>query len=312
MINVCMITDNNYCLPTMTAIQSIISNSNNDNVKINVLANNVDEIIQKQIQCLQTECVKINIVQVNDYEENIEEHRYVSKSALLKFKIPYIFENLDKILYLDTDIIVQKSLSHFYNIELGDRYVAVVEDMVVVKEQKERNVEIVHSHYFNSGIMLMNLKLLREEKIPEKLMEDKKTHKSRYMDQDSLNRVLAGNAIWLEPIYNLLISNFRYSFDDIADFYNLPSKEVNSIVKNAVIIHLAGAVKVWDSIDAEGFKYWYPYFKILPESDLKSKKKKYIRKQYVDKVFSIKRQEQHIVMTILGIKIKVKRKSKNK
>ena len=88
-------------------------------------------------------------------------------SALLKFKISEILANYDKIIYLDGDILVQKDLTELYNIDIDGYYVAAVDDTGKIYHKKD--VYAKYPNYFNSGVMLLNLKKCREDNISSKL-----------------------------------------------------------------------------------------------------------------------------------------------
>jgi len=86
------------------------------------------------------------------------------------------------VLYLDGDILIQKDLSGLCAINIDDAYAGVVNDIVLT----ENDLHI--QDYFNSGVMLLNLKLLRENNMPAALLNLRKSSTGfTYMDQDCFN-----------------------------------------------------------------------------------------------------------------------------
>ncbi|MCK7489743.1 MAG: hypothetical protein MZU79_05535 [Anaerotruncus sp.] len=81
---------------------------------------------------------------------------YVTSAAYLKFDLPDLIPNQDKVLYLDGDIIIQKDLSDLFEINIKDYYAGAVKDIGLI--DNDLNIK----NYFNSGVMLLNLKLMRE------------------------------------------------------------------------------------------------------------------------------------------------------
>ena len=225
MINVCFIADNNYVLPTMTAINSIVS-SNKREVNVFVVACELTRQNIDLLESLSKDGVKVKVIVIdkNPYGEVGERHSHVSKAAMLKFALPQIFSDLDKMLYLDGDILVLKDLSNLYNVDLEDNYVAAVIDMAGELHFKQHR-RINTKRYFNSGVMLLNLKKMREDDITQALLENKKKDTLRtFMDQDAFNITMDGKVIFLSPEYNMmranLFSNYIYSINKIANYYH--------------------------------------------------------------------------------------------
>jgi lipopolysaccharide biosynthesis glycosyltransferase len=95
-----------------------------------------------------------------------------SISALLKFVLPNILSDLDKVLYIDGDVIIQKGLLELYNKDIKNFYSAAIKDSgriyYIIKGTEHLK------NYFNSGVLLLNLKKLRQEFIHEILIKTKK------------------------------------------------------------------------------------------------------------------------------------------
>ncbi len=259
MINIVFISDKNYIFPTKVAIKSLIANKDKDTkYNINVIGIEISEDDVFLLKNLKTENVKINIIQKdNDYSNIGYEHQYVSKAALFKFQISNIFSNLDKILYLDGDMIIEKDLNELYNIDLGNNYAAVVKDFAGQNIEKH-NKKINHKDYFNSGMMLLNLKKMREDNMSNKLLEIKKNETfGHFMDQDTLNVGFEEKVIYLSPTYNLMLANLKYDVNDIVNFYNITEEKFKNIKLNPTIIHLTNKLKPWNDINAvKSDEFW--------------------------------------------------------
>ena len=259
-INVCFICDKKYSMPTSVAIQSLVMNSNKKTkYNVYVVGVDLDEQISNIFQKLKSGNVNIFVMNMNNKYESISaDHGYVSKAGLLKFDLPNIFSNLDKMLYLDCDMLILKDLKELYNIDLKNKYAAVVKDMAGTLEEGHAK-RLKHKDYFNSGMMLLNLKKMREDNLSEKLL-DYKLHKDikHFMDQDSLNYVFKENVIYVSPIYNNMAPNqLNYSDKEISDFYDI---KFNLTLDNTVILHLTNYRKVWDYEDVWGRALWMKYY----------------------------------------------------
>lgn len=93
---------------------------------------------------------------------------YYSKATYFRLFIPNMYPQYDKVLYLDSDIVILDDIANLYNTDLGNNLVGAVTDESVqlVPEFQEYVVNRIKvkspKHYFNAGILLMNLRRLRE------------------------------------------------------------------------------------------------------------------------------------------------------
>lgn len=285
MINVCFITDENYVLPTLVAIQSLIVNSKHK-ACINIVASQLSEDSKNLFKQLATIKCKINIVISSNPGDNIDtKHLYVSKAAMLKFALPQIFSDLKKILYIDSDVLILDDLYELYHTDLENNYIAAIDDINITNSHMHYKQEGL-KRYFNSGVMLLNLKEMRQDNCTAKFVEYKKNEKFHYfMDQDCFNFCLREKVKYLSVKYNFL--NDCYNFSNLIAFYNIQADEIISIIKHPVIKHFAGEVKVWKDINCPDFKIWYSYFKMLPTSKFKNKQNSIYKKQIKSKIKTI-------------------------
>ena len=132
-INICLITDNNFALPTAVTIESIAQNISKDNqYAIYIICNkNVTEENKIKLKSRTNENISISLIVVEDdsqYEIFHKQGFPVSVSATFKFLIPQLLPSLDKVLYMDGDIIVQSDLKQLYNTDVSDVYAGVIKD----------------------------------------------------------------------------------------------------------------------------------------------------------------------------------------
>lgn len=117
--------------------------------------------------------------------------------VLIRAALSKIFSDLDCILSLDVDTIVNKNISDIWNIPLDDYYLAGV------KEPEKSTQEY---SYVNLGVVLFNLKKLREDKKDDEIIYLLNTKKYDYNEQDCINELCKGYIVELEPDYN--VSNY--------------------------------------------------------------------------------------------------------
>lgn len=196
--------DDNYIPFLAVALQSLIEHSSKENnYEIKVLYTYVSEEGKKSINKYKRENVNIEFVNVNSYIKEIEEKLYTrdyfSKTTYYRLFIPELYPEYDKALYLDSDIVILSDIADLYNIDMGDNLIAATSDEAVsnikaFQEYVEKVVGVIdYKKYFNAGVLLMNLKELREFKFQEKFLYLLGTVKYAVaQDQDYLNRLCKG------------------------------------------------------------------------------------------------------------------------
>ncbi|MBR3841120.1 MAG: glycosyltransferase family 8 protein [Erysipelotrichales bacterium] len=150
--------------------------------------------------------------------------------------------NVDKVLMLESDTMVTNKLDDFYNIDISDVYLAATDDLQS-KWFKERLGINPNSPYFNSGVLLLNLKKMREDSISEKMTELITLGKSKYMYevQDEMNILFEGCVKILPPKYNCTTSLFVFDYLDMKR-YRKPStccseEEFFEAINNPIVVH---------------------------------------------------------------------------
>ncbi len=131
---------------------------------------------------------------------------YYSVAIYYRMFIPTLFPNLDKAIYLDGDIVVVGDISEFFNTNIEGKLVAAINDRLVLDTPEfvryvEDGVGIKATEYFNSGVLVMNLKEFRQQNIEEKFIDllTRYNFDSVCPDQDYLN-VLCRHSKVLLPI----------------------------------------------------------------------------------------------------------------
>ena len=174
-INIAYITDESYVMPTCISIISMIENGGEKvNYNIYILAAAISEISHKVLRNLGNEKVTVFIVEVEKEkyswlaEKCLSEGIHVTESAMYKFDLPNILK-LDKVLYLDSDTIINKEIDGLYHTDLSDVYVAAVDDMGDMVSDGQSSllsrIGLNGAHYFNSGVMLLNLQKMLEDNV---------------------------------------------------------------------------------------------------------------------------------------------------
>ncbi|MCR5265515.1 MAG: glycosyltransferase family 8 protein [Cyanobacteria bacterium RUI128] len=208
-INVCLACDDNYAKYAGVVIASALANSNiDDRLAFYILDGGISEEHKSQINELKSikQC-DINFVNIDeslfDEFKTIKTHSYITIVTYYRLKLPSLLPNIDKIIYFDCDFVVNHSLKDLFETDIEGFYLAGANDI------KEKMVK-QNPSYVNAGMLLFNLKAMREDNIEEKLFEWTREHIDTIKtgDQEILNEALKGSIKVVDEEWNVQSSNF--------------------------------------------------------------------------------------------------------
>ncbi|MCD8362411.1 MAG: glycosyltransferase family 8 protein [Lachnospiraceae bacterium] len=160
------------------------------------------------------------------------------------FAARYLPDSLDRILYLDPDVIINGSLSSLYSTKLDGYLFAAASHTgkLITRFNDLRLDRGREAPYINSGVMLMNLGKLRAEQNADdvyRFIEERRIH-LLLPDQDIISSLYGSRIFLLDP--------FRYNMTEWLYMKHSPFKHGRNIQwvrENSVIIHYCGRNKPW-------------------------------------------------------------------
>ena len=305
-ISVCFSTDNNYVQHLSVAIVSMLHNTKTDK-SINIYVLNDDSLTNKNKKSLESltsfkKNTRIFFLSVN--KSMFERFFLIPKShftiaTYYRYVIPSMLARLSKLIYLDCDLVVTGDIEDLWNEDVGENYIGAVPD--IIGRENIIRLELKGKKYFNAGVLLMNLARMRADNIQEKLIQctlDKEDI-LLWQDQDVINMVMEDKIKVLDLAWNF---QFFYNGSKM-DF--LP-KDFEKARKNLKIIHYIGGAKPWNYYSNR--PYAQEYFKYLKLTPWKNFRYKYIILSFLKGLFCIQNEGYHKTISILGLRIKTKRK----
>jgi lipopolysaccharide biosynthesis glycosyltransferase len=296
-IPVVFASDNNYIVPTIVAITSILENKKqNTFYEFYILDNGISDankvkFIWKQYQ----NGYSLQFLPI-DLKELGEKKCYGNwvPAIYAKYFIPDLLPEHKKCLWLDSDTIILSDLTELYNTELNNNYLGAVKSTLTnYYVAAEKHLFLSRDKYnlkcINVGVLVLNLEALRM--IGGGSFFQKETFDtiarfpqgSLVTEQDMFNKLLVDNIVYLPLKYNFYVINV-YS---IYEHHYYPFYFSRSIIEeaflNPVVIHYALPEKPWiysnaKSVYVNFYKFtaaiWHNYFKKSPISDQKLKKKR--------------------------------------
>jgi lipopolysaccharide biosynthesis glycosyltransferase len=273
-IPVVLSADNNYALPLFVTFVSIIQSKQaetkykfcflvSDDFK-DTYKNVINDII------FQNELPEARWINMKDaYKDAFIHVSHLSNAAYYRLQLPMLLAEEDYCVYLDVDTCVCHDLTELYNLRSENDYIIGVRaaGYYYPEDKVKRQLDMLQiakfDRYINSGVMVMNLKKMRDDHLNirfDELLECKFTSE----DQDILNCACYPNIKIIAPKYNLMT---KYPVEKIEDYDKekclkicYSREEWETAIVNPQIIHYADFRKPWLYLDEPLSGRWWHAF----------------------------------------------------
>ena len=277
-INIVFASDNNYAQHTAVAMASVLVNTK---VPQKIQFYLIDDEIQQEnkekiIKTVQNLGGNIEFIKIkNSKLEDCYVSGELSRASYFRLDIANILdESIEKIIYLDCDLLVYDDIEKMWQLDMGGKPVAATCDLGImasarVRKQKNKFIGLpFDAPYFNAGVLIMDLKKWRDGNYAEAIIALATQNKYPNHDQDALNKFFMNN--WQEiplrwdvipPVFNLFLK--------IVTKPDLRKKAIEAKL-NPAIFHYAGGYKPWEYEIHDGFNdKYYEYLKLTEYKDAK-------------------------------------------
>ncbi len=218
----------------------------------------------------------IDIYEVDDLSEyftfDFDTHGW-NKVILVRLLMGEILpKHMERVIYLDGDTIVRGDLTSLWNFDLNGKTLGMSAEPTIDKTRIV-SLDIDGYPYYNSGVLLVDLKRWREIKASRKIFDYYKAHDGNLFaaDQDAINGAMKGEIVTISPKYNFYNIYYQYPYKFLKkqmEPLDYISKEVfDDAVKNPVVIHYLGEERPWRAGNTH--KYKKDYLKYLGLTDWK-------------------------------------------
>ena len=264
--------DNNYAMPTGVMLCSLCENNKDVELYIHVLY--VD---------LSDDNVKLLRKTVEDYHQSIafykidesklpriqtfSQQQKLPISTFLRLFIPSVLSlDINKVLYLDGDIIVRKSIEELYRTSLSGHSVAAVPDDILCFTGISKTYNALKYPpsfgYFNAGVLLINLDYWRKNNVEQQFINTINKYKKvlYHNDQDVLNKVFCESKIFIPLTYN-----FQHDFLVKPEWRRISweyDEEIEETAHDPAILHFTGR-KPWFASCDHPYKEEFLKYKAL-------------------------------------------------
>lgn len=212
---------------------------------------------------------------VNAYA-SVPTRENITAATYLRHQLPDVLADLRKVIYVDSDTIINADLTPLFDTDISRVLLAAVPDFAQLlgslewhdyravyegeaykfRDYIEKVLEIgdlASLPYFNAGVLLMNLDEWRKQRLGERVMGFVAENKLKFPDQDSLNRHVAGNFIRLDARWNAQAPCAKRRAPFLRRLFHEKQSDWDAVrhrwFRDPWIVHFAGANKPWIATD---------------------------------------------------------------
>lgn len=246
--------DNKYTMPLSVVICSAFKNLHCDrSILFYIIDGGISKKNQQKLLSLAThKNQRIEFIKVsNKTFSNLKEVGHFSRVMYFRLLIPKLLPlEYSKVIYLDSDLIVQGNLGELWDIDIDDYYLLAVQSLGIPYVSSPYGLRNYHelgipekSKYFNSGVLVINLPKWREDNISQRVIEYIQSYQDILLwpDQDGLNAILANKWKELSPKWNQ--TPCFYSKENLS----FSEQDFHTALYEPSIIHFASVHKPWNS-----------------------------------------------------------------
>lgn len=263
-------SDAHYAEIVSVAIQSLVDHANlfsdADHYDILLIADGLDDDQLRRITQIAAGKPKVSIrfLDASVFKERSQSYHvhYLSVATFYRLCLPSMLPEYEKILYLDCDVLIQADVAELYHTDLGTNLIAgvqdraiqyIVHDWINKPKQQLKADGLNPEHYFNAGVVLMNLAQMRFERT--ELIFNALSGRSdlAWMDQDILN--IAAKNCWMSLPDRWNHTLHMYIPPEIASEGLQLSESLNNDV--AIVHYACGARKPWEFWPSHFEQAWW-------------------------------------------------------
>lgn len=229
--------DDNYARCASTSIVSFCINNPEKRFVFYIMASNLSRISKKKFKILsQRYSIDIIIYEIDtSYFEKLPTRTNFPTPTYYRFILPLLLKNLDKVFYIDADVVCVNNASEMFNSEFEDNVIIAIPDTEKSNEERNRALMLKKHIYFNAGVLGINIKKWNEgcyfDELIDILVKDPK--KFYMLDQDALNIIFKGKVKYLSRKFNWFNGFYEWKKDSIKN-------------KKIILVYFTSTPKPWD------------------------------------------------------------------
>lgn len=268
-VNVVFITDDNYCQHAAVMLESLLQTNDSCQFVFYCLTFSLKLANKNRLTAICNANSKITFIEIKDNMDFLKE---LESGANVKLWNPIMYlkcfmhlllpSSVDRLLFLDVDVVINHDLKELYDIDLKEDIIAGVEDWKYSYLHKRRVGLDKNDAYINSGVMIIDITKWRNLEKKCRMENFLLLNKDIIInDQDVLALYFKDEILYISQQWNVTTYWFEKK-PRINDQYLVQLDEVRH---NPYIIHFCEPIKPWFKECRHPYAYLYKkYLKLTP------------------------------------------------
>ncbi|MBF0409948.1 MAG: glycosyltransferase family 8 protein [Candidatus Riflebacteria bacterium] len=232
MINVVFCMDSNYTQHAAAALVSLLMHNKPSELKIFIVSSQISKEDSGRLKAVADRFNTEFDFRYLDKKTlpKLKKHLHMTEATYYRLLLPELLTEINKVIYLDSDTLIETNLHELWNTDLENFGVAGYDEE---KDFQTQRLDLEPDFYINAGILVINLSFWRENSISLKCFDwlKKNPDKNLLLDQDAINSVLKFKKTRIGLKWNLGPA----SFEDRKILENYPER----------ILHFGAPIKPW-------------------------------------------------------------------
>lgn len=273
--------DNNY-VPILTcAIRSMLQNADSTRYyDVVVLNTNIGGAKQELLKSYFSSYKNARITfynvwrMIKDYKLDTN-NAHISVETYFRFLAQDILSAYDKVVYLDSDLVVNGNVAELFDVKMGNNLLAATLDIDYLANLNVRGgdrmkysldvLDLKNPYaYFQAGVMVFNTRELRRYHSVEEWLRIASNPIFIYNDQDILNSECQGRVVYLPSEWNVTHNIFGRADKLYPQAPNSVFDDYQAARYAPKIVHFAGAIKPWQNASCDMASYFWQYARNTP------------------------------------------------
>lgn len=278
-VSVVIAADNNYAPHLGALLCSILAHfPAHKFLDLLILDGGISTINRNLLTRLMPGNAKIQFLELSGEFTDLNTHMHFSRATFYRLILDTLLPDRDKVLYIDCDTIVLADVSTLFDVDLGNHALGAVFDYIMhhfcqtnvpsidftgslkAKDYLQAYVGLGNdwANYFQAGVILFNVKKLRQLNISEIMVSALLEKRYWFLDQDILNKYFRGDVVFLDPGWNV-VNCGQEIYAGLPDSYVKALQAAEAAPK---LIHYAGyEAKPWNNHAAKFSEYYFYYLR---------------------------------------------------
>ena len=239
------------------------------------------ERLLKRMVRLRPDAARISFIDMQHQFAALKTNSYFARATFYRLGLPALLKSRRRIVFLDTDMVVLDDLTTLADIDLGEQAIAAAAPDLVMRSfvglevapldhlGGETAQDYLDNHlgmpeggrgYFQAGLLVIDLDRLREAQLVDRMVADLEDGHFWFLDQDVLNKHLAGRTVPLPARWNVL-----WMDDAHASALSVEDQLIyNDAMRDPAVVHFAGLGKPWRNHLNPMSHYYWEYLRDTP------------------------------------------------